>query len=105
MQSLDGQTKNSWGTTQIIFIHKESFTPFNHGGQTALITAAVTSTPAPLPTRKLIVPGLVEQGDALSGVTIAFHALLAECWDLGGGHGNWAEIIYSGWGAWQGPLL
>lgn len=90
---------------RIIFIQKESFTPFTHRGQTPLINAAVTSTPAALPTRKQISPGLVEQGGALSGVAAAFHALLAECWDLGGGHGNWAEIIYSGWGAWQGPPL
>lgn len=99
------QTHSSWSTTQIIRIQDDSFTPFNHGGQTAFITAAMTSTPAPLPTRKLIIPGLVEQDGALSGVTIAFHTLLAECWDLDGGHGNWAEIIYSGWKAWQGPLL
>lgn len=85
----------------MICIQKESFTPFYHGGQTALITAAMTSTPAPHPTRKLIIPGLVEQGC----VAVAFHALLDECRDLGGGHGNWAEIIYSGWGAWQRPLL
>lgn len=40
---------------------------------------------------------------SLSEVTIAFHALLAECWDLsGGGHGNWAEIIYSKWGGLAG---
>lgn len=49
----------------------------------------------------VIIPGLVEQGC----VAVAFHALLAECRDLGGGHGNWAEIIYSRWGAWQRPLL
>ncbi len=37
------QTKNSWSTTQVICTQKESFTPFNHGGQITLITAAGTS--------------------------------------------------------------
>lgn len=106
MDNEVSQTNNSWNTTQSVaqlYLYTERILySFNHGGQMAFITTAMTSAPAPLPTRKLITPGLVQQDGALSGVAIAFHALLAESWDLGGGHGNWAEIIYSGWGGLAG---
>lgn len=74
----------------MIFIQKCFFTPRDHCGQTTLITTAMTSIPAPPPPRELIIPELVEQGGAHSGVAVAYRALLTESWDLSGGHGNWA---------------
>lgn len=68
--------------------------PINCGGQTTLITAAMALTPAPIsPRNKANNPWWNRV--ALSCAAVAYCALLTEFWDLGGGHGNWAEIIYS----------
>lgn len=60
----------------------DSFTP--------LIITLSTST------RILLIPGLIEQGGTISGVAIAFHTLLAECWALDGAMGTGLRLFIAG---------